>query len=157
MKQYGIFAQATLILLCLLIGSAARSQETGDDQVAVWAVIEKQWAAQNQNDSKWTEELLTADFVGWSYDSPAPRSRASTRMWNEVTQTQWKSEAHELYPLSIVVRGDTAIAHYLYSNAGANADGQIVTRNGRFTDVLVRVDREWKFLSWHGGDDDNGD
>ncbi len=157
MKKYGIFAQATLGLLILLIGSAVWSQETGDDQVAVWAVIEKQWAAEGQNDSEWIEELLTADFVGWPYDSPAPRSRASTRMWNEVAHQQWKNQAHELYPLSIVVRGDTAIAHYLYSNAGENADGKIVTRSGRFTDVLVRVDRDWKFLSWHGGDDDNGD
>ncbi|MEX0976445.1 MAG: nuclear transport factor 2 family protein [Woeseia sp.] len=157
MKKNGLFTGATLIVLCLLIVSAARSQETGDDQVAVWAVIEKQWAAENQDDSEWIDELLTADFVGWPYDSPAPRSRASTRMWNEVAQSQWENRAHELYPLSIVVRGDTAIAHYLFSNAGENADGKIVTRNGRFTDVLVRVDREWKFLSWHGGDNDNGD
>ncbi len=157
MKKYGVYAQVTAVLLCLLVGSAARSQEAGDDQVAVWAIIERQWAAENQEDSEWIDELLTADFVGWPYDSPAPRSRASTRMWNEVSRKQWKSEAHELYPLSIVVRGDTAIAHYLFSTAGENADGKIVTRNGRFTDVLVRVNREWKFLSWHGGDNGNVD
>lgn len=157
MKKYGVFAQVTVVLVGLLICSAARSQETGDDQVAVWAVIERQWAAQNQDDTEWIDELLTADFVGWPYDSPAPRSRASTRMWNEVAQKQSKNEAYELYPLSIVVRGDTAIAHYLFSTAGENADGKIVTRNGRFTDVLVRVDREWKFLSWHGGAEGAGD
>jgi ketosteroid isomerase-like protein len=157
MNTYGVFVQVTVVLLGLLICNAARSQESGDDQVAVWAVIERQWAAEKQDDSEWIENLLTADFVGWPYDSPAPRSRASTRMWNEVAQKQWKSEVHELYPLSIVVRGDTAIAHYLYSTAGENADGKIVTRNGRFTDVLVRVDRDWKFLSWHGGDNANGD
>jgi ketosteroid isomerase-like protein len=78
-------------------------------------------------------------------------------MWNEVAQKEWKNEAHELYPLSIVVRGDTAIAHYLFSTAAENADGEIVRRNGRFTDVLVRVDREWKFLSWHGGANGSGD
>ncbi len=157
MKKYGVFAQVTVVLVGLLICSAARSQETGDDQVDVWAVIERQWAAQNQDDTEWIDELLTADFVGWPYDSPAPRSRASTRMWNEVAQKQSKNEAYELYPLSIVVRGDTAIAHYLFSTAAENADGKIVTRSGRFTDVLVRVDREWKFLSWHGGDNGQGD
>ena len=65
----------------------------------------------------------------------------------------WDGKAHELYPLSIVVHGDTAVAHYLYTNSAENSEGELVTSNGRYTDVLVRVDGEWKFFSWHGGDD----
>ncbi|NIV18549.1 MAG: hypothetical protein GWN47_09145, partial [Woeseiaceae bacterium] len=26
--------------------------------------------------------------------------------------------------------------------------------NGRYTDVLVRDDGAWRFISWHGGADD---
>jgi hypothetical protein len=29
--------------------------------------------------------------------------------------------------------------------------------NGRYTDVLVRDDGVWRFISWHGGDDKTGD
>jgi ketosteroid isomerase-like protein len=61
---------------------------------------------------------------------------------------------YELYPLSITVRGDVAVAHYLYSTAYESKDGDIKMSNGRYTDVLVRTEDGWKFLAWHGGDDD---
>jgi ketosteroid isomerase-like protein len=143
---------ALLLATCCLLTSAASAQDPADDQVAVWAVIERQWAAENEGDSGWIEELLTADFVGWPYESPAPRTRASTEMWNEFGRRQRKPITHELYPLSIVVHGDTAIAHYLFTNAGELPDGKAVTNNGRYTDILVREADEWKFLSWHGGE-----
>ena len=61
--------------------------------------------------------------------------------------------AHELYPLEIVVEGDTAIVHYLYSSAYKDKDGEVETSHGRFTDILVRTTDGWRFLGWHGGDD----
>lgn len=147
-RKLGALALAVLCLLAV----GAGAQDPADDQVAVWAVIERQWSAEREGDSDWVEDMLTGDFVGWPYESPAPRTRTSTGMWNDFGRKQWKPVAHELYPLSIVVRGDTAIAHYLYTNAGEQPDGTAITRNGRFTDVLVREGGDWKFLSWHGGD-----
>ena len=151
MNNIGKIGALVLTTFCLLTGGA-KAQDPADDQVAVWAVIERQWAAENEGDSDWIEELLTADFVGWPYESPAPRTRASTETWNDFDRRQWKPITHELYPLSIVVHGDTAIAHYLYTNAGELPDGKVTTTNGRYTDILVRETDEWKFLSWHGGD-----
>jgi hypothetical protein len=46
-----------------------------------------------------------------------------------------------------------AVAHYLYTNAMQNKDGEVALANGRYTDVLVREGDTWKFISWHGGDD----
>jgi ketosteroid isomerase-like protein len=74
-------------------------------------------------------------------------------MWARFNSDQTKGLAHELYPLSIVVHGDTAVVHYLYSMAVQTKDKKTVLSNGRFTDILVRDDTGWKFLSWHGGDD----
>jgi len=138
--------------LLLLTASPAIAQAPTDD-AAVWAVIEAQWQATEQGDSEWIESLLADDFVGWGKDSPAPRTKASVRMWQKFDTKQWDGVTHELYPLSIVVHGETAIAHYLYSNAGENSDGRTEVVNGRFTDVLVRIEGKWKFLSWHGGAD----
>jgi ketosteroid isomerase-like protein len=141
---------ALLFGLCLpLVG--VQAQESSDDQVAVWAVIERLWAMDNEGDSDWIDDMLTGDFVGWPYESPAPRTRASIDMWTEFSRRQAKPLQYELYPLSIVVHGDTASAHYLYTDAAGAADGRIITTNGRYTDVLVRDNRRWKFLSWHGG------
>jgi ketosteroid isomerase-like protein len=142
-----------LTSVCLLSLTPAFSQETGDDSADVWSVIEEEWHADENGDRDWPDRLLTDDFLGWGYDSPAPRSKSSTKMWNRFNEQIGKMVAHELYPLSIVVHQDVAFAHYLYSSAFKSKDGDIEVSNGRYTDVLVRSDGEWKFLTWHGGED----
>ena len=134
--------------------SLAFAQEAANDQADVWLVIEDQWNADEKGDKKWPDRLITDDFSGWEKDSPAPRSKTSTKMWDRFGDELGKMVAHELYPLSIVVHGDVAIAHYLYSSAYQPKDGDIEMTNGRFSDVLVRTESGWKFLAWHGGDDD---
>ena len=78
-------------------------------------------------------------------------------MWYDFDTKQSKGIAHELYPLSTVIHGNTAVAHYLYTNATENSDGETEVANGRYTDILVRIDGEWKFIGWHGGADDQDD
>lgn len=138
-------------------GTAVVEQQAADDYVEVWSVIEEQWDAAQRGDKRWVEQLLSADFIGWPNNSPAPRDRASTRLWNEFETKQFEGLTHELYPLSTVIHGDTAIAHYLYTNATENNDGETKVVNGRYTDILVRVDGDWKFISWHGGADATDD
>jgi hypothetical protein len=45
-----------------------------------------------------------------------------------------------------------AVAHYLYTNAVQTKDKKIEVSNGRYTDILVRDGDVWKFIAWHGGD-----
>jgi len=137
----------------LLSFASAFSQESADDSIDVWSVIEQEWNADEDGDRDWPDRLLTEDFSGWGYDSPAPRSKTSTKMWDRFSEQLGKMVAHELYPLSIVVHNDVAVAHYLYSSAFKPKDGEIEVSNGRYTDVLVRTDEGWRFLTWHGGDD----
>ena len=123
------------------------------DDAAVWSVIERAWRSERENDDDWVNDLLSADFVGWSNDSPAPRDKSSTRQWTQFNNKQDKLLEYELYPLSIVVHGDTAIAHYLFASVmqiRGNAPRQLT---GRYTDVLVRTANGWRFLAWHGGSD----
>lgn len=135
----------------------ATAPDTTDDYVAVWSVIEEQWEASQRGDRLWVEKLLSGDFSGWPKDAPAPRDKASTRLWNDFETKQSKGLVHELYPLSTVIHGDMAVAHYLYTNAVENKEGETKVSNGRYTDILVRSDGEWKFIAWHGGDDHSDD
>ena len=138
----------------LLFGlTSAFAEETKDDPADVWSVIEEEWNANEKGDRKWPDRLLAEDFTGWGKESPAPRDVASTKMWNRFNEQTGKMLAHELYPLSIVVHDDVAIAHYLYSSAFQPKGGEIAMSNGRYTDILVRTADGWKFLAWHGGDD----
>ncbi|MDH4046621.1 MAG: nuclear transport factor 2 family protein [Gammaproteobacteria bacterium] len=144
----------TTISLILGWGISTAQQQAASDQAAVWSVIEDQWERNERGDNKWIDELLVADFVGWPNESPAPRTKSSVRMWDEFSSKQTETLEHELYPLSIVVHGDMAIAHYLYTSATRQKGAELKISNGRYTDVLVRDDGVWKFISWHGGDDD---
>jgi hypothetical protein len=47
-----------------------------------------------------------------------------------------------------------AIVHYLYTNAVQTKAKKTDVSSGRYTDVLVRDDGTWKFISWHGGEHD---
>ncbi len=142
---------ASTILLGLM---SAHAEDSVDDSVSVWSVIEEEWMADEKDDKKWPERLLTENFSGWGNNSPAPRSKSSTMMWNRFNDKLGKMVMHELYPLSIVVHDDVAVAHYLYSSAFESKDGDIEMSEGRYTDILVRTDGGWKFLAWHGGDAD---
>ena len=143
-----------LISLSLLLLSGYALAQESSDETDVWAAVESQWNAEESGDKKWTDRLLHEDFMGWGKNSPAPRSKSSTKMWDRFADEQGENVAHELYPLSIVIHGDTAIAHYLYTNAFENKEGEVEMNNGRYTDVLILTDEGWKFFAWHGGDDE---
>ena len=134
----------------------AQTNDQVDDQADVWAQVESQWNAVENKDNKWIDKMLVDDFSGWGNESPAPRNKASTKMWTRFNNEISQMVAHELYPLSIVVHDDVAIAHYMYSSATKqkSKDGKVETTNGRYTDVLVRTDDGWKFIAWSGGGDD---
>ena len=142
---------------CLLLTSTVLAQgpeDASSEEADIWAVIEQQWIADEKGDKKWPDQLLADDFSGWPKDSPAPRGKISTKMWDRFADSQGKSVAHELYPLQIVIHGDVAVAHYLYTNAFEDKEGETELSNGRYSDILIRTDDGWKFLAWHGGDDE---
>jgi len=139
---------------CLALSGPVVAQETANDQADVWSVIEQQWDAAEKGDKKWTDRFLADNFSGWPNNSPAPRNKSSTQMWDRFNDTQGEMVAHELYPLAIIVHGDLAVAHYLYTSADKDKKSDVEVSNGRYTDILVRVEDGWMFLSWHGGNDD---
>ncbi len=131
-----------------------QAQDASDDAADVWSVVEAEWDDSESNKRNHLDRVLTENFMGWGRNSPAPRSKDSTIMWDRFNNEQSELIAHELYPLSIVVHNDVAIAHYVYTSANEDKDGKVEVSNGRYTDVLVRTDDGWKFIAWHGGDDE---
>lgn len=150
LRHLQLAVSAAALLLC----GAVSAQDERDDATDVWIAVEAQWDAVEKGDDTWIDERLMDEFYGWRKNSPAPRSKASTRKWDRFNATQGKSVAHELYPLEIVIHEDTAIVHYLYTTAFEEKDGEVKVNRGRFTDILVRTDDGWRFLGWHGGHDD---
>jgi len=134
--------------------NCAFAEEPGDDEADVWSTIEEEWNASEKRNPKWPQRLMHDDLSAWEKTSPVPRDKDSMEMWYRFNQRTGKLVAHELYALSIIVHDDVAVAHYLYSTAYETKDGDFARSNGRYTDILVRTDDGWKFLAWHGGDDE---
>jgi ketosteroid isomerase-like protein len=153
-KLYAIVLSVLLLSISTAFAQDSTEQSSGNDQANVWATVEEVWAAEERGEQTWIDSMLSADFMGWPHASPAPRSKASTRMWARFDAEQNKGLTHELYPLSIVVHGDMAVAHYLFTMVTQTKDKKVVSSNGRYTDVLVRDGTAWKFVSWHGGSDE---
>lgn len=141
----------------LLLFSTAMAQDSRDDEANVLLTIEREWEAAQKGDRDAVDAMLADNFMGWGRGSPAPRSKNSTARWSRLADKEMgKVLRYELYPLSITVEGDVAVAHYLYSTAFKAKDGTVKMHNGRYTDVLVRNGDSWKFVAWHGGNDDQG-
>ena len=129
--------------------------DTVSAQSDVLIVIEDQWDAEQKGEKDWIERLVAEDFVGWANNWPAPRNRSSVQLWDRFSDKHGsKMIEHELYPLSILVRDEVAIVHYLYTTAMQSKDGDVEVSNGRYTDILVLTEDGWKFIAWHGGDDE---
>lgn len=140
--------------ISLMVAGAANAQDDRNDEADVWATIEDQWEAEENGDDDWMDQVLVEEFSGWAKNSPAPRSKASTIMWDRFSDDQGETIEHELYPYHIVIHENVAIAQYFYTSAVESKDNEVKVSNGRYTDVLVRTDDGWKFLAWHGGDDE---
>lgn len=145
--------QYLITVLAFLCFGSAIAQDGRDDSTNVWIAVEAQWDAEENGDKEWIDRMLSDSFFGWTRETPAPRSKSSTKMWDRFNDQQGEMVAHELYPLEIVVEGATAIAHYLYSSAFKDKDGEVKTTHGRYTDILIKTDDGWRFLGWHGGAD----
>ena len=154
MKTNGALISLTTIIVAAAFGTAA-AQDSTDDEADVILTIERQWEAEERGDEEWLDTMLVEDFSGWPNNAPAPRSKASTKMWDRLNDDLGKTVEHELYFQNIVVHGDVAVAHYLYTSAFEEKEKKRVeVNNGRYTDILVRTEDGWKFIAWHGGDDE---
>lgn len=142
-----------IVLASLLLATHPATAQSNNDEAVIWSTVEQQWRAVKRGDTDWVETLLSADFVGWPRESPAPRNKTSTRLWTEFDARQGELMEFELYPQSIVVHGNMAVVHYLYSTVTKPRGGDVERSNGRYTDVLVRDGDTWRFIAWHGGDD----
>lgn len=141
-------------LIAVLGVSTGYAQDIRDDEADVFLAIEQEWNAALAGDQDEVDDMLADTFMGWNKNSPAPRSKRSTSKWSRFVEDEVSKMLHyELYPLSITVHGDVAIAHYLYSTAFKPKGGDVKMTNGRYTDVLLRGEDGWKFVAWHGGDD----
>ncbi len=144
-------------VVALVLATPAAAQTWSAEQREVWTFISAQWTAAMEKNAAWVDNFLHEDFQGWSRTNPAPRDKASTGKWERYSNENSTTLVQDLFPLRIVVRGDLAVAHYLYQVASEDRDGERETTAGRYTDTLVKTKDGWRFLAWAGGEDPKDD
>lgn len=146
-----------LSVLLLLVSAVSQAQEWNEAQTEVWNAVLGSYVDIDNSDVNWTDKWVTDDAVVWGSGFPMPRTRESIKRWNGYQFPQSETMMSEYSPAAIVVHDNTAVAHYYYSNGAKNKEGKHKTTHGRCSDILVKHDNSWKFLSWHCADTPSND
>ena len=71
-----------------------QAQDASDDAADVWSVVEAEWDDSESNKRNHLDRVLTENFMGWGRNSPAPRSKDSTIMWDRFNNEQSELNAN---------------------------------------------------------------
>ncbi|WOH37807.1 nuclear transport factor 2 family protein [Thalassotalea fonticola] len=141
-------------LLMVFTAFTSAANQLTKEQSEVWEVVIASYADIEKQDSNWTNKWATEDLLAWGNATPMPRNRASIQRWEKFQFSNGgKNVVSDYTPTGIVVHGDTAVAHYYFSNGTISKDGKADTSHGRCSDVLVRDGKSWKFVAWHCADE----
>jgi len=135
------------------IASAASAQTWSAEQQEVWKIEEQQWKMAREKDLTWIDKMAHANVSYWDTDQVAPQNKASLTRWSRYTTGNMTVLEQELFPISITITGNIAVAQYRYTIARENYKKERETVSGRYTDVLMKDAGRWMFIAWAGGDD----
>lgn len=144
------------VALSVFLPAAVGAQTWSPEQAEVWKVVEDSWVAETAGNPDWYDEFVHPAFQGWSMSNPFPRSFQEGKRWNRFSRETSRNLIYSLHPMAIVVQGNTAMAFYYISGADEDLKGERKTTHSRQVETLIRVNGEWKFLGWLGGDEAGG-
>ena len=146
-------APYSLLLLAMTAYAPAASAQTwSPEQQEIWRLEDQQWRMAAAKDYTWIETMVHPNLSFWTTGEPMPRNKASLSRWSRSdsasTTTQW-----EVFPISVTITGNVAVAQYRYQVASVNYKKEPETVTGRYTDVFIKDGTRWLFIAWAGGED----
>lgn len=142
-----------LMLTMTTFTGVAAAQTWSPEQQEIWRLEEQQWRMAAAKDLSWIETMVHPNLNFWQSDQPMPRGRASLTRWARYDSTNSTVREQELFPISVTITGNVAVAQYRYQVASENYKKERETVTGRYTDVFIREGNRWLFIAWAGGDD----
>jgi len=142
-----------LVVALAALAGVASAQTWSSEQQEVWRVEEQQWKMSIEKDLSWVDKMVHPNLTYWDTGRPAPQNKASLARWSRYDSANSTVLEQELFPISIVITGNIAVAQYHYVTARENLKKERETVTGRYTDVLIKESGRWLFLAFAGGDD----
>lgn len=147
-------APLSLLFLAMTAYTSAVSAQTwSPEQQEIWRLEEQQWRMAAAKDLTWIETMVHPNLNFWQTDQPMPRNKASLSRWAKYTSASNTVLEQELFPISVTITGNVAVAQYRYQVASENYKKERQTVTGRYTDVFIKEGGRWLFIAWAGGDD----
>lgn len=129
------------------------AQTWSPEQQELWKLEEQQWKMAKEKDASWIDKMVHANLSYWDVDQAAPQNKASLARWNRYNSGNSTVLEQELFPISMTITGNIAVAQYRYTIARENYKKERETVSGRYTDVFMKDGGRWLFIAWAGGDD----
>jgi hypothetical protein len=141
------------VVSMLLLPMLALGQTWTAEQQEIWTLEEQQWQMAKDKDMTWIEKMVHPNISYWDVDQPGPQNRASLARWSRYSSSALTALEQELFPISVTITGNLAVAQYRYTQVRENYKKERETATGRYTDVLIKEGGRWLFIAWAGGDD----
>jgi hypothetical protein len=151
MFNRSVITAAISLALCAFAGAAFAADSA--DQQDVWKLEQQQWKMAAAKDQTWIDTMVHANLKYWETGSPMPRDKASLKQWSKYDATNATVLEQEIFPISVTITGNVAVAQYNYMIARENYKKEHETVTGHYTDVLIKDGKAWQFIAWAGGDD----
>jgi len=135
------------------LATTVSAQTWTAEQQELWKLEEQQWKMAKNKDASWIDKMTHANLSYWDTDQTFPRNKASLTRWNRYDSGNSTVLEQEIFPISMTITGNVAVAHYRYSAARENYKKERETVSGRYTDVFMKDGGRWMFITWAGGDD----
>jgi hypothetical protein len=148
--------KALMLLGALSLASfpmVAAAQTWTAEQQEIWELEKQQWQMSKDKDLTWVDKMVHPNISYWDVDQPGPQNRASLVRWNRYSSAASTVLEQELFPISVTITGNLAVAQYGYTVVREDYKKDRVTVTGRYTDVLIKEGGRWLFIAWAGGDD----
>lgn len=148
------------ILVCvaaMLWSGLALAQDWNEAQSALWEVVAQSWVDDVGETGKWPDAYVHDSVVSWGAEWPVPRGKASIAKWTRFRDANTDVLEYELFPLAIVIEGDTGAAHYSVVMVRKDGEGKHIRSVEGVIETLHRRDGAWKYLSLGGFTIEDGD
>jgi hypothetical protein len=145
-----------VLMTAIAFSQVALGQDWDGDQSALWETVSQSWVDDVGETGKWPDAYVHDDVVSWGAEWPVPRGKASMSKWTRFRDANSDVLEYELFPLAIIVKGDTGVAHYTVVSIRKNSEGKNTRTVGGVIETLHRTGGSWKYISLGGFSIDDG-
>jgi hypothetical protein len=139
-----------LVIFTMCFFAGAQAQDWDEAQTELWGVVAQSWVDDAGETGKWPGAYIHESVVSWGAEWPVPRGAKSVAKWTQFRDANSKMLEYELFPLAIVVEGDTGVVHYSVVSVRKNSEGKNKRSVGGLVETLHRFGGSWKYISLVG-------